>query len=199
MEWTPEREAKLREMVSDGYTPSQIAAAIGMGRNQVSGKMHRLRHPVDPRGNQRRVRAPKAVAPVVQPAPAAPVAEGMQRLHDAVAHSVAAHGPAIIAASQRIMAASADAVRQINAQVQAILAARRPAPGQGCRFPLWGDGKPTHRYCDQPRRMGRDGAPNSAYCPACHAVAHLGPGAQRLEQYRLRRDVGQAFARAVQR
>ncbi|MBO0718117.1 MAG: hypothetical protein J2P55_12370 [Rhizobiales bacterium] len=40
--WTPERIAQLRSCVGNGMTCSQIAAAIGVSRNAVIGKIHRL-------------------------------------------------------------------------------------------------------------------------------------------------------------
>lgn len=40
--WTPERVEKLRNHVVNGLTCSQIAAQIGVSRNAVIGKIHRL-------------------------------------------------------------------------------------------------------------------------------------------------------------
>jgi GcrA cell cycle regulator len=40
--WTPERIEQLRSCVTTGMTCSQIAAAIGVSRNAVIGKIHRL-------------------------------------------------------------------------------------------------------------------------------------------------------------
>lgn len=40
--WTPERVEQLRGFVVTGLTCSQIAAAIGVTRNAVIGKIHRL-------------------------------------------------------------------------------------------------------------------------------------------------------------
>ena len=40
--WTPERIEQLRAHVGSGMTCSQIAAAIGVSRNAVIGKLHRL-------------------------------------------------------------------------------------------------------------------------------------------------------------
>lgn len=44
------------------------------------------------------------------------------------------------------------------------------APGPragGCRFPMWGDGPPTHKYCGK-----KPVAPGEPYCPAHHARCH---------------------------
>ncbi len=40
--WNPERIAQLRNFVGAGLTCSQIAAEIGVSRNAVIGKIHRL-------------------------------------------------------------------------------------------------------------------------------------------------------------
>lgn len=40
--WTPERVEQLRSFVVNGLTCSQIAAQIGVTRNAVIGKIHRL-------------------------------------------------------------------------------------------------------------------------------------------------------------
>src|SRR5262249_60385414 len=40
--WTAERIEQLRSCVGDGMTCSQIAAVIGVSRNAVIGKIHRL-------------------------------------------------------------------------------------------------------------------------------------------------------------
>jgi len=40
--WTPERIEQLRSCIGSGMTCSQIAAAIGVSRNAVIGKIHRL-------------------------------------------------------------------------------------------------------------------------------------------------------------
>lgn len=40
--WTPERIEQLKSCVTRGMTCSQIAAAIGVSRNAVIGKIHRL-------------------------------------------------------------------------------------------------------------------------------------------------------------
>ena len=40
--WTPERVEQLRNFVGAGLTCSQIAAEIGVSRNAVIGKIHRL-------------------------------------------------------------------------------------------------------------------------------------------------------------
>ena len=40
--WTPERVEQLRTHIATGLTCSEIAAEIGVSRNAVIGKIHRL-------------------------------------------------------------------------------------------------------------------------------------------------------------
>ena len=40
--WNPERVAQLRAFIGAGMTCSQIAAEIGVTRNAIIGKIHRL-------------------------------------------------------------------------------------------------------------------------------------------------------------
>ena len=44
MSWTPEREAKLKDLWKKGHSASQIASMLGeTTRNAVIGKAHRLK------------------------------------------------------------------------------------------------------------------------------------------------------------
>ncbi len=44
--WTPEEDARLHEMRSDGYTAKQMAVELGMTRCAVLGRTHRLKIPL---------------------------------------------------------------------------------------------------------------------------------------------------------
>lgn len=68
--WTPERVEQLRDFVVNGLSCSQIATEIGVTRNAVIGKIHRLGlcpvrapggsgRPCSPRARPRRERAPR--------------------------------------------------------------------------------------------------------------------------------------------
>jgi GcrA cell cycle regulator len=59
--WTPERVEQLRSHVGAGLSCSQIAAAIGVTRNAVIGKIHRLGlAPGRPAGAPARISPPRA-------------------------------------------------------------------------------------------------------------------------------------------
>ncbi|MGH6672002.1 MAG: GcrA family cell cycle regulator [Xanthobacteraceae bacterium] len=62
--WTPERVEQLRSFVVTGLTCSQIAAQIGVSRNAVIGKIHRLGlAPGRPPGGSARSCPPRARHP----------------------------------------------------------------------------------------------------------------------------------------
>jgi GcrA cell cycle regulator len=62
--WTPERVEQLRNCVVTGLSCSQIAAEIGVTRNAVIGKIHRLGlSPVRPPGASARSCPPRARRP----------------------------------------------------------------------------------------------------------------------------------------
>jgi len=62
--WTPERVEQLRSFVVTGLTCSQIAAQIGVSRNAVIGKIHRLGlSPARPPGGGARSCSPRTRQP----------------------------------------------------------------------------------------------------------------------------------------
>ncbi|WP_191085642.1 GcrA family cell cycle regulator [Roseococcus microcysteis] len=208
-DWTPEMVAKLRELLSDGYSTTEIARRMGLTKGQVTGKAHRLRltdqgMPV-PRGGQKRGAAAvaEAAARAAAPRVVLPKAQSVGKSEQVVAHAAALAAGLGAARSMAATPAIARTVQELAAKVRAS-AMPRVAPmraGEGCRYPLWGEERrpALRRFCDQPRRTGRDGVPNSAYCPACHALTHVAPSQQRLEDKRLQWSVASAFARAAGR
>ena len=66
--WTAERIEQLRHCVGSGLTCSQIAAEIGVSRNAVIGKIHRLGlSPARPAGASARSCPPRARHPRISP------------------------------------------------------------------------------------------------------------------------------------
>jgi len=88
--WTPERIATVTRLWNEGLTTAEIGRAIGMSKNAVVGKAHRLQLPPRPspirqgksasspkRMTNGRKPSPVAVVPQARPrAPAAPVTLG---------------------------------------------------------------------------------------------------------------------------
>lgn len=203
-DWTPEMVAKLRELWSDGYSATEIGRRMGLTKNQVVGKAHGLG--LDGRASPIQRAALKQGAAAVTHAAAREPGNGLviQRKRSAGPPKVVASLPPVVAEAPPAAApAMARTVQELAAKVRAS-AVPRVAPmraGEGCRYPLWGEERrpALRRFCDQPRRTGRDGVPNSAYCPACHELTHVEPRQQRLEDERLQWSVASAFARAAGR
>jgi GcrA cell cycle regulator len=94
--WTAERIEQLRHCVVSGLTCSQIAAEIGVTRNAVIGKIHRLGlSPARPAGAPARSCPPRARHPRMAPA------SRLLRLIGAPASGEAAAEPAAIDSAQR--------------------------------------------------------------------------------------------------
>ena len=66
--WTAERIEQLRHCIASGLTCSQTAAEIGVTRNAVIGKIHRLGlSPARPAGSAARSGPPRARRPQIPP------------------------------------------------------------------------------------------------------------------------------------
>ncbi len=68
MTWTDERISDLVRLWDDGHTASHIGKAIGVTKNAVIGKAHRLKLPPRP-SPIRQSAAPKAQKPAANPMP----------------------------------------------------------------------------------------------------------------------------------
>ena len=64
--WTDERLEQLRKLWDDGLSISQIGEALGVSRNDIAGKAHRMGLPKRPSPiSQLKVEKPKVVMPEV--------------------------------------------------------------------------------------------------------------------------------------
>jgi hypothetical protein len=172
-EWTPKLIAQLRELWSDGYSAAQIGHRMGLTKGQVVGKAHRLG--LDGRTSPIKRAAPKQEAGAVVVAAQRAASEDALRRRAKKADGIGRHKVATLPP----VVAAPPAAAQVAALLAQVRATATPThvPGQGCRFPLWGDrARATHRYCDKPRRLGAEGTPNSPYCPQCHARTHVSVG-----------------------
>lgn len=211
-ELRPEGDEALREEWATGAPASVIATRLtkrlgaAITKSSVLGRVHRLGLPG--RASPIRREAAKAGAGAVTVAAQRATSEYTLRRRAKKAEGirpakVAMLAPVVAEAPPAPAPAIARTVQELAARVRAS-AMPRVAPmraGEGCRYPLWGDERrpALRRFCDQPRRTGRDGVPNSAYCPACHALTHVEPAQQRHEDKRLQWSVASAFARAAGR
>ncbi len=151
--WTNDRVAQLRSSIAAGLTCSQIADQIGVTRNAVIGKMHRL-----------------GLAPGRRPATAKP------RVRAAPTH---ARGPQTrVARILRALAAGSNVIPfQSASEAPPVESAQRCSlldlTGSRCRWPLSDPGKADFGFC------GNDALPGLSYCAGHARIAYRLPSGRR--------------------
>jgi GcrA cell cycle regulator len=157
MEWTEEAIAMLRQLWAEGHSTAEIGRRMGISKNAVVGKAHRLNLAARPSpirrtsGQTMPPRAPRVAArpAMPRPMPMLPVLR-----------------PAF---GDRAMPDRAAAERQIPPP--ALAAAPRPAPlrlgNATCCWPIGEPGTPGFRFCGAPAIAGKP------YCEEHAAVAYV--------------------------
>ena len=192
--WPQEKDDLLRQLWLRGDTGTEIAQEMGITKNAVVGRAHRLRLPARPspiKVGQRQNSAPRHGGVVVRRAAAGVVFPPAS----AATTSLGATGaprPGAAAFSARDVVSSlsnfpALAARLTNpspargfldgAEAKREKVAAQPRPqvfrARGCQFPLWPHGVRVAledmRFCDAAPRRNKDGRQDSAYCEAHHA------------------------------
>lgn len=191
-DWSPDRIALLRTLWADAtLSATEIGRRMGINKNQVVGKVHHLGLPNRPPGN--------TGAPVEQArldAVAADVRDGLTAPRIAASRGLTVGQVTYIvrklglstdrAAKAQANARKRTAPRPVQPLAKAMRAplrraaaaaallppARTPLSAGACRWPLWGDERPTQRFCTEPRRD-----PLCPYCPAHAAIAFTGASA----------------------
>jgi len=150
MTWTDERIDQLTELWGAGQSASQIGKALGMSKNAVIGKAHRLKLPPRPspirkerstsRPKPRSVPRLQTAAPpppeAVPPAPVRPEAAALRRVIETV--------PRIVRRP-----------------------ARRANGGPGCLWPIGDPGDADFHFC------GDSSVPGKPYCDEHCAKAYI--------------------------
>ena len=142
IEWTGEVIARLRSLWAEGHSTVEIGRRLGISKNAVVGKVHRLNLPGRPspirkdgptRTRPRRVRSEWVPLPVLAAVPLP---------------GQAAPPPARVAT---------------QAEIAAIDRASAPAPWAGrvreCCWPIGQPGRAGFRFCSEPSEPGKP------YCP----------------------------------
>jgi hypothetical protein len=181
--WQGAPSEALREEWAAGTPASQIALKLSarfdfpMNKNAIIGRAHRMKLPA------------RAVAPSAQGAAAPDGTILVRRPRRSDAPVVL---PRMVAEARAVVApAPAPAL----APPPVLTVVRPTRTGEGCRYPLWGDGRPDHRYCDAPRPTDAAGAPISQYCTHHHRRCYLTPA-----QHAVQRRVWQAdFRQGIKR
>ena len=168
---------RLRQDWADGYSASEIGDRMGLNKNQVIGKVHRLKLPQRP--------VPAALHHVKhkprRPVPARFGAAGVGGSRVApAAHLSLVRGDAS-SSGPRAAAGSAHLSSSLLQTSGVGVSKPRPRlfPGRGCQFPMWKHGeRPSYgeaRFCEAAPRRNAEGRQDSAYCAEHHAKCFVQP------------------------
>ena len=156
MDWTTEAIDQLRAFWAEGHSTAEIGRRMGISKNAVVGKAHRLNLPPGPARSAARPRATdrpapgrrsRAACPAARPAAAPPVREAapLRRLEPRPP------SPPVVAAPPQAMVV-------------------RPFPrasARSCCWPLGEPGTPDFRFCTG------NATPGKPYCAEHAAVAYV--------------------------
>ena len=145
MAWTPERIEELTQLWKAGHSASVIGKRLGVSKNAVVGKAHRLKLPARPSPIRRQSKSP---TPVRKPAPA---------LTKPPAAPVSAPAPA-----------AREEVRRppMIRPRQPVTPRQQPSPRQ-CQWPIGDPTKPDFHFC------GEAAVPSKPYCGEHCSVAYV--------------------------
>lgn len=160
--WTPDEDERLRELWMRGDLTADIGDALGRPKNSVIGRAHRLKLP--PRASPIGAGRPRPARPV------AAFRSAVIRKPIPPRESAAPETPALSP-----WAGTAERAAPAELPPAAVLPARPGGfsrGGEGCRWPMWGRGRPTHLYCGATQRARPDGT-RCVYCAEHAAVAFI--------------------------
>jgi GcrA cell cycle regulator len=131
-EWTDDAIRELRQLWSEGHSTAEIGRRMGITKNAVVGKVHRLELPARP-SPIRSTSSPRA--PRVPPRPPVP------RLADTMPLA-SLRGDNVPAAPEPVVPTATSARRAT--------AAPRRVGSHPCCWPIGEPGTPVFRFCDDP-------------------------------------------------
>jgi GcrA cell cycle regulator len=176
--WTAEMVALLRRLWAEGHSTANIGQKMGVSKNAVVGKAHRLG--LEPRPSPIR-RAGPAAAPVrrvPRPRMTIPALPSAERAAPSLVPPPVAAAPAFIVsvpveATKMPIPHSAEDLPRAVSDPPAFVHA---AGGMGCQWPMWGfNDRPCRNpeFCGQPRwDLG------CSYCARHTRKAHVSPASQ---------------------
>ena len=165
IEWTDQLIAALRVLWAEGHSTAEIGRRLGVSKSAICGKAHRLDLPPRPspikgyvmgpptrRVAKRRVSG--ATLPPLASTRKAPVVEAAPMPHapSAAAHDRLMAQPELARVLARPPVVERPMVVDFRSSVPARAATPKVTyvPAGRCRFPMWGNERPTHIYCDKP-------------------------------------------------
>jgi len=160
--WTTERVDQLRHFITAGLTCSQIAAEIGVTRNAVIGKIHRLGlSPGRPRGRQPAALAQRMRAARTTPALPRPPRSPLAQLLRAMTRPEGANVVRFPGATETTIVEGVQRCSLLE------------LTGTGCRWPLSDPGKADFGFC------GSDAIAGFSYCAGHARLAYRLPSGRR--------------------
>lgn len=155
MVWSPDRLEQMLHLRRSGMSAKQIGEALGITRNSVIGKLHRMgdEAPTAPPSS-----LPASVA--VRSQKAKGVVKGRQQKHSAFNFSFGS--PERAAGTFPVITPPEDSMPDARAVGAAAVCALRPGD---CRWPIGDPKEEGFRFCGSPRERG------FAYCPHHHDAA----------------------------
>ena len=154
-EWTEERIAELKQGVFEGLSASVIATRIGVTRNAVIGKVHRLGLQLSRHQStvERKMRHRAAIRQKVQPALIKKMQEGRMRAGHIFTGAHVGESTAYERARMERAAIAAN-----TAPNEALMIPLLDLEPHHCRWPIGDPGKPGFGFC------GCERAPVGSYC-----------------------------------
>lgn len=174
MDWTPEAIEALRGYWAEGHSTAEIGRRMGISKNAVVGKAHRLNLPPRPSpirreatGAQPEAPRPAPVAAPVVAEAAAPTPAPTVAQPAAATAPVAAPRPAPTPAPRAAAPVAPPPARKPLPVPNAVV---RPFPrssARTCCWPIGEPGTPDFRFCTGDAMTGKP------YCPEHAAVAYV--------------------------
>lgn len=175
MSWTPERIDELKRLWDAGHSASEIGKQLGVSKNAVVGKAHRLKLAARPspikRGGGTTRRRPAAAQrqAAARAATAGPFSgSGGPAMAESGANEAAAMGA--VSNGKAVSASPFVAPEPERSPIRARSRARpvrRSLGSQTCAWPIGDPGDPSFRFC------GERTVPGKPYCAAHCAMAYI--------------------------
>lgn len=165
MSWTPERIDELKRLWDSGHSASEIGKKLGVSKNAVVGKAHRLQLSARPspikRGGASTTRRRPAAA---QRQAAARAATSSPLLADSATTTATPSAGKAVSSSPF----AGESVGRSPARSHAPARASRKAAGsQSCAWPIGDPGDPDFHFC------GEKSVPGKPYCEAHCSQAYI--------------------------
>lgn len=147
MDWNEETIGRLRALWDEGHSTAEIGRRLGVTKNAVVGKAHRLNLPPRQSPIRRTLGEPRTARPIAAPRVSGPTLPALPTA----------------AAAPRVMEAP-----RPQATLRSVPAASRPgARVSACCWPIGDPGTPTFRFCSDSAITGKP------YCSEHAALAYV--------------------------